>query len=87
MKTADQEISELRGRLDALQAGQMALMNVVTMLMAPLKADPRAIAELGRLTERGKAQLLASSASDYQIHAYDDLMKALVEKVVGSVRK
>lgn len=87
MKTADQEISELRRGLDAMQAGQMALMNVVTMLMAPLKTDQKTIAELGRLAERGKAQLLASSASDYQIHAYDELMKGLIEKVGGPLKK
>lgn len=67
--------------LDATAGAQLAMMVALKLLLTPYKGNQQAIAALQSELERNRSSLLASAASDYKIHAFDETAETLIAKI------
>lgn len=81
METETQRVERLEHHLDAVAGTQTALMVALSFLLDAHKLSPQAIAAMTTGLERSRASILASSASDYKIEAFDAVAESLVAKL------
>lgn len=70
-----------RAHLDATSGAQLAMMVALKLLLTPYKGNQQAIDALQTELERVRASMLASSASDYKIHAFDEAVETLIATI------
>lgn len=76
-------LSSLKYKLDAVAGTQQAMACALNLLLASYKGNQQAIAALENGFERSRSSLLASSASDYSLQAFDEISEALVLALKG----
>jgi hypothetical protein len=76
-----QDLDETNKRLDAVAGSQIAMQNVLALLLASYRGNPQIVAALQEAMEFGKANLLASKSSDFKIDAYEEIMKSVIESL------
>lgn len=79
----DEEFAQLRYHLDATAGAQLAMFTALAAVLAPYKGNQLAIASLSSALEGQKAGLLASSASNYKIDAFDETAESLLAMLRG----
>nr|WP_143028913.1 hypothetical protein [Massilia sp. PDC64] len=78
---SEDELAQLRYKLDAVAGAQNALTCAINLLMVPYRGNSAAIAALQGGLENVRSSLLASSASDYSIQAFDEIAESLIESL------
>lgn len=73
-----QELNEIKKRLDAVSGAQIAMQNVVALLLMTYRGNPQIVSALQEALEFGKANLLASKSSDFKIDAFEETMKSVI---------
>ena len=72
------EIEEIKKRLDAVSGAQIAMQNVLALLLVTYRGNPQIVSTLQQAMEFGKANLLASKSSDFKIDAFEETMKSVI---------
>jgi hypothetical protein len=73
------ELESIKFHLDSVAGCQLAMQVSVSFLLAQHRGNQEAISALRQVGESTKANLLASQASDYKIHAFEEMMETLIE--------
>lgn len=75
------EIERIKYHLDAVAGSQLAMQISVSFLLTRHRGNQEAISALRQVGESTKANLLASQASDYKIHAFEETLETLIESL------
>lgn len=74
-----QTLEQIEYHLDAVAGAQAAMFAAIGYLLSVHKGNPQATAAVASALEQMKAGLIASVATDYKIHSFDEMAETLLE--------